>query len=76
MSNPQSTIMILDVPLDNRYLHTFYFGSKAEQSAFFRSKVKKTFTGYTFIRKSWTLKVQAQMEDAIGWKYQIGRAHV
>ena len=69
MSTPQSIIRILDVPLNNRYEHTFYFGSKAEQSAFFSSQVVKTFSAYTFIRKSWDLQVTATLEQAERWSY-------
>lgn len=65
----ESIIRILDVPLNNRYEHTFYFGSKAEQSAYFQSKVIKTFSAYTFIRKTWDLQVQATMEQADSWRY-------
>lgn len=69
MSAPQSLIRVLGVPLNNRYEHTYYFQSKAEQSAFFASKVVKTFSAYTFLRKSWNLQVQTTMEQADSWKY-------
>lgn len=69
MSRPQSVIRILDVPLSNRYEHTYYFESKAEQSAFFNTKVIATFTGYTYIRKSWDLQVNVSLEEAESWRY-------
>lgn len=69
MSTPQSLVRILRVPLNNRYEHTYYFKDKAEQSAFFDSKVVKTFSAYTFIRKTWDLQVQATMTEAETWSY-------
>lgn len=69
MGDAQSLIRILDVPLNNRYDHTYYFGSKAEQSAFFLNKVIATFSAYTYIRKTWDLQVQTTMEEASNWRY-------
>lgn len=69
MSAPASVVQILDVPLNNRYDHTYYFEDKAEQSAFFQSKVVRTFTAYTYVRKNWDLRVEATLETAIAWRY-------
>lgn len=70
MSVPQSVINICaNVHLNSRYEHTIYFGNRTEQKAFFAGKVVKTFSAYSFIRKSWELKVAATMEEAEGWTY-------
>lgn len=70
MSVPQSTIYIVDnVPLDNRYEHTLYFSSDSDQREYFRSKVVKTFTGYTYLRKNWSIKVEASIAEAHRWTY-------
>lgn len=65
-----TTIYIVStLPLDNRYNHTYYFENKAAQAAFFQSKVVKTFTNYTYIRRTWKLKVAATYEEAERWGY-------
>ena len=70
MSTPQSTIYLCsNVPLNNRYDHTLYFGSQSAQSSYFNSKVARTLTKYTYLRKSWKLKVDATMEQARVWSY-------
>lgn len=70
MSTPQSTIYICSgVKLNNRYEHTIYWDSRDAQQNYFRGKVVKTFSGYTFLRKSWTIKVEATLADARSWNY-------
>lgn len=70
MSTPASKICICaGVRLTNRYDHTIYFESKAAQTAYFQSKVVKTFTDYTYLRKQWSIKVDATLETARTWSY-------
>lgn len=70
MSTPQSTIYVCSgVRLDSRYTHTILFKTRGEQRVYFRNKVVKTFTAYSFIRRSWNIKVQATMEEAKTWNY-------
>lgn len=70
MSTPQSIIKICSgVRLTNRYDHTIYFDSQEAQKAYFESKVVKTFSHYTYIRKSWTIKVNDTIDNAIKWSY-------
>ena len=70
MSTPQSTIYICSgVRLDNRYEHSIYFTSSTAQQEFFAGKVVKTFSAYSYLRKSWPLQVQATMEEAKTWSY-------
>lgn len=70
MSAPQSTIYICSgVRLDNRYDHSIYFASAADQQEYFAGKVVKTFPAYSYLRKSWPLQVQATMEQAKTWSY-------
>lgn len=70
MSNPQTTIYLCKgVRLTNDYIHTIWFGSQTEQLNYFSSKVSKTLTNYTYVRKSWSLKVDATMETARTWNY-------
>lgn len=70
MSTPSSTIRICSgVKLTNDYKHTIWFNSRADQLSYFAGKVVKTFSAYTYIRKSWSLKVEATMEQARKWSY-------
>ncbi len=70
MSNPSSYIWICSgVRLSPSYEHTFYFESKEAQESYFHGKVVKTFPSYTYLRKEWTIKVQATMSETLGWNY-------
>lgn len=70
MSTPSSTIKVCSgVRLTNDYLHTIWFDNLADQVNYFAGKVVRTFPAYTYIRKSWSLKVNATMEQARTWSY-------
>ena len=74
MSTPQSTIYICSgVPLDSRYEHTILFESVESQVEYFTSKRVKTFSDYTYIRKSWNIKVADNFETARKWNYLFFR---
>ena len=74
MSAPQSEIWICSgIPLDNRYEHTIYFDSIAEQQSYFQSKAVRHFSDYTYLRKRWSIKIQADMETARLWDYLFFR---
>ena len=55
--------------LTNDYRHTIYFNSLAEQRSYFSTRVAKTFTDYTYLRKNWSIKVVAKYETAESWSY-------
>lgn len=70
MSTPQTTIQICSgVRLNNKYDHTILFTTRQVQVEYFQSKVTKTFTGYAYLRKRWTIKVAATMGEARAWSY-------
>lgn len=70
MSTPSSTIKICSgVRLSNDYIHTIYFDSLSKQRQYFESKVVKTFSHYTYLRKSWEINVDATLEQARQWGY-------
>lgn len=70
MSSPSTTIYICQtLGLSNDYKHTFWFDNVTEQTSFFRSKVLRTFTDYTYTRKNWSLKLGASITDAERWGY-------
>lgn len=70
MSIPQSTINVCSgVRLNSRYEHSIYFADRTAQLNYFAGKVVKTFSAYSFIRKTWDLNVAATMEEAVAWSY-------
>lgn len=70
MRYPETTINICaGVMLDNRYIHSIRFKSQAYQLAYFAGKVVKSFSGYSYCRKSWNIQVHAKLEEAYGWNY-------
>ena len=67
-----STIYICsDVRLTNDYQHTIYFENKSAQHTYFSGKVIKTFSDYTYLRKNWDIKVEADFEVASKWQYMF-----
>lgn len=70
MSTPMSQIRICaGVTLDPTYQHTIYFATEAEQYAYFRGKTIKQFTGYSYLRKTWSIQVEGVMQEARSWSY-------
>lgn len=70
MSTPQSVINICSgVRIDSRYDHSIFFATADAQREYFTGKVVKTLPAYSYVRKSWPLKVEATMEEAKRWSY-------
>lgn len=70
MGAAQSQIYICkNVNLNSSYEHTIYFPSRQAQKDFFASKAVKSFFAYSFLRRTWPIKVMATMEEAQGWSY-------
>lgn len=74
MSTPQSVIYICSgVRINSRYEHSIYFASASAQQEYFAGKVVKTLSAYSYLRKTWPLKVEATMEQAKTWNYLFFR---
>lgn len=70
MANPRSKIYVCaDVKLNKSQQHTIWFDTQEQQHAYFLSKVVKTFEDYTFLRKSWSIKVDENYENTYRWTY-------
>lgn len=70
MSTPMSTIKICSgVMLNNTYQHTIWFQDSQAQMRYFEGKVVKTFSSYSYLRKKWSIKVDATPEQAQSWTY-------
>ena len=74
MGIPQSQIFICDnLRLNSRYEHTLYFPDIDSQKEFFAGRAIKTLSAYSFLRKSWDLKVNATLAEAESWSYLFFR---
>lgn len=70
MANPRSKIYVCaDVKLNKSQQHTIWFDTQTKQHEYFLSKVVKTFDDYTYLRKSWSIKVDSDYESASQWTY-------
>lgn len=70
MSTPETTIYLCSgVRLNSRYDHSIYFATASAQQTYFRGKVVKTLPAYSFVRRSWTLKVDGDLTEAVKWNY-------
>ena len=50
-------VYLLNVPLENDYKNTLYFTNKAQQQAFFESKIVKSYTNSSYQRKDSIIRV-------------------
>lgn len=67
---PNTLIYLLNVPLQNDYQHTFWFGSKNEQIAYFyQNCLVKEISEYSYIRKDKIIRVAAQMDSILNCNY-------
>lgn len=70
MSTPETTIYICSgVPLNSRYNHSLYFDGVIAQRNYMQGYVVKTLPAYSFVRRSWSLKVEAELVEAVKWNY-------
>lgn len=70
MSAPTSKLYICsNVRLNSDYIHSIYFPDIESQENYFSGKVVYTFSDYTYLRKSWNIKVNATMVQARKWNY-------
>lgn len=62
-------VYLLSVPLERDYKHTFYFSSAYDQYAYFNSKVKHTFTDFTYQRKDGVIRIPLDYDIAVKCNY-------
>lgn len=58
-------VYLLAVPLEKDYAHTLYFGSAAAQQSYFQSKIKKSYTDFSYQRKDGVIKIPEHIDDLI-----------
>ncbi|MDD4438796.1 MAG: hypothetical protein PHS04_12285 [Tissierellia bacterium] len=59
---PQSTVYLLDTPLDNTYKNQLNFTSVSAQASYFLGRIKHTFDNVTYQRKTSTIKVNKNID--------------
>ena len=64
-----SKVYLLSVPLDSSYKNTLYFTSKASQHSYFESVVKKSYTGFTYLRKDNQIYVPDHIDNIYDANY-------
>lgn len=69
MSNRLTTVRLLAVPLENDYLHTFYFASRSAQTSYFQGRTKKTYNDLSYQRKDKTIRCDEHIDNLLGCNY-------
>ncbi|MBO7241783.1 MAG: hypothetical protein J6U90_04960 [Methanobrevibacter sp.] len=71
MANNITEVRLLNVPLENDYLHTIYFELKADQTAYFKSKTvaNRTYNNLSYQRKDKFIRIPAQYDDLLNCNY-------
>ncbi len=69
---PDSILTLCNnVPIDNTYKHTIYFGSKSSQQSYFAGKKKYSFTDYSYIREHQTIRVPLKADLLFDCNYMM-----
>ena len=58
-----SKVYLLSVPLENDYKNTLYFNNKGEQESYFTSRILKSYTDFTYLRKDNVIHIPACYDD-------------
>ena len=69
MENNITKVYLLSVPLENDYKHTLYFSNEASQQSYFASKVKKSYTDFTYQRKDNVIYIPDHYDDIYNCNY-------
>lgn len=64
-----SKVYLLSTPLDAKYKNTLYFTSKESQQEYFQSVVKKSYTGFTYLRKDNQIYVPEHIDNIYDCNY-------
>lgn len=62
-------VYLLNVPLENDYMHTLYFDSLQAQQSYFQSRIVKSFTEFSYQRKDGIIRIPVVYDDLIGCNY-------
>lgn len=73
MANNITEVRLLNVPLENDYLHTLYFSSREKQSSYFLSRAVKVYTDFNYQRKDNIIRVPAHYDSILNCNYVMYR---
>lgn len=69
MAQPLTEVRLLSVPLENDYIHTYYFSSASAQEEFMKERTIKTYTNLTYQRKENSIRIPAQLDTLLTCNY-------
>lgn len=58
-------VYLLNVPLESDYAHTLWFASSSAQKSYFDTRVKKSYTDFTYQRKDDVIRVPAHVDELL-----------
>lgn len=58
-------VYLLAVPLEKDYVHTLYFGTAAAQQTYFQSKIRKSYTDFSYQRKDGIVRIPDHIDNLI-----------
>lgn len=58
-------VYLLAVPLEKDYLHTLYFESASSQNSYFRGRIRKSYTDFSYQRKDGVIRVPEHIDTLI-----------
>ena len=62
-------LYLLNVPLENDYVNTLYFGSKKEQSSYFLTKLIRQYDNFTYQRKESIIRIPDHYDNLMNCNY-------
>lgn len=64
-----SKVYLLGVPLENDYKNTLYFANASAQQTYFQSKIKKSYTDFSYQRKDKYIRIPAGYDEVATCNY-------
>lgn len=58
-------VYLLNVPLESDYAHTLWFATAAAQKSYFDTRVKRSYTDFTYQRKDGVIRVPAHIDELL-----------
>lgn len=58
-------VYLLNVPLESDYAHTLWFATDAAQKSYFDTRVKRSYTDFTYQRKDGVIRVPAHIDELL-----------
>ena len=58
-------VYLLAVPLEKDYVHTLHFESAADQQTYFQSRIRKSYTDFSYQRKDGVIRIPEHIDDLI-----------